>query len=533
MKRIVLFVCFLFLLLLPMVGQRLDTIPRPRLIVCIAVDGLRSDYLSLFWNDLDVYGFRRLIRDGCYSKSLSYPFMAVGNAADYASVVTGTTPSEHGICGERYWDKNSRQERSFVYDPDRAGVNTGLMVSPRNILATTFADELKLNTQGRAKVITVALNAEEAVVMSGHGGDATVWVDDVTGKWASSAYYSPVLPGFAAKMNGDNVVEGLQQKVWSNLYLDSYYMAKSQQSLSSAHFSYAIGDVRDRNGSWKRFKETPYVNGLVREAAIEAIRSEYVGIDEVPDLINLQFTVKVFNQGNTGVLTSEMQDVYFRLDKELRVLTDSIDALCGKGTTLYVLYGSQTEFISPDYLRSYNMPSGYFVADQAMSLLSTYLMSLYGQAEFIQGYDNRQIFLNHEAILAKGLDYDEVERKVADFMVRFQGVQYAFRGEDMLSSAYQNERIRQAQSVYNKDKSGDILLVLKPGWAAVNKETERTGVSSRVNNYVPFALSGWRVKSRSLPAGFSALDIAPTLCNLLYIAYPNASMGRALTNIIE
>ncbi len=515
-------------------AQRTDTIARPKLIVNIAIDGLRSDYISLFWNNLDAHGFRRLIREGNYCKNMTFPYMTVGNAADYASAVTGTLPSEHGICGLTYWDKKTRTAQSFLYDADKKGINTSLSLSPKNIMTSTFSDELKLNTQGRAKIVTIALNADEAIVMAGHSGDIALWIDERTGEWATSSYYSSMLPSWAVKINSFNSGKSYAQWNWTNLYIPSYYKANSTQSLSAATFNYPLSTIMtDKNVPYHKFKESPFVNTMVCETALSALRSEYMGLYEVPDLLNLQFTVKGFNQTNTGVLTAETQDMYYRLDKDLRNLIDEIESICGVGNVLYVLYATQAEYTSPDYLAKYKIPSGYFVSEQAMSLLTSYLMSQYGQVPFIKGYSNQQIFLNTDAIEAKKLNIKEVKQKITEFMVRFEGVQYAFSDEDIFSNSYSNEYIRMAQNAYSKDKSGDIIIYLKPGWVAVETESQKIGVSSRVNNYVPFIVSGWRTKAKSITQPFSVVDIAPTICNMLSIPYPNASIGKAVTNVME
>ncbi len=515
-------------------AQRTDTIARPKLIVNIAIDGLRSDYISLFWDKLDTHGLRRLIRQGNYCKNTTFPYMNVGNAADYASVLTGTLPSEHGICGLTYWDRKTRTAQSFLYDASKKGVNSSLFLSPKNIMTSTFSDELKLNTQGRAKIVTIAQNADEAVVMAGHSGDIALWIDDANGEWATSSYYSSMLPSWAVKINSFNSGKNYVQYNWTNFYIPSYYKANSTQSLSAATFNYPLSAMTtDRNAPYRKFKETPFANTMVCETAISALKSEYMGLYEVPDLLNLQLTVKGFNQSNTGVLTAETQDMYFRLDKDLRTLMDEIDSVCGAENVLYVLYATQAEYTSPDYLAKYKIPSGYFVSEQAMSLLTSYLMSQYGQVPFIKGYSNQQIFLNIDAIEAKKLDLKEIKQKITEFMIRFQGVQYAFSDEDIFSYSYPNEYIRMAQNAYSKDKSGDVVVYLKPGWVAVETETQKVGVSSRKNNYVPFIISGWRTKGKLITQPFSVVDIAPTICNMLSMPYPNASIGNALTNVVE
>jgi len=533
MKKIVVFFLSLFAFGNLFAQQSTDTVARPRLIVTIAIDGLRSDYLSTLWDEFEQGGFRRLIRNGAYCRNMTYPYWSVGNVADYATVYTGTIPADHSLCSDSYWDPKTEKDFLTLFDKEKKGIGTNTRVSPKNLKASTFVDELKLNTLGRSKILTIAINPEEAVVMAGHAGNATVWIDDSTGTWATSNYYTSLLPSWAAKMNDANPAQDNVQRNWTNLYISSQYKTMSAQSRASAFFAYPVTDPSGKTAPFKRFKESPFANTMVKNLAISSVKDDYIGIDENPDIINLQFTLRGFNQSTSGVLTSETEDMYLRLDKDLHQLMDALDATCGTSRVMYVVYAPQTDYVSPDFLSLYNVPTGYFVVDRSLSLLNTYLMAIYGQGDFVHGYANRQIFLNKDEIQKKKLDVKEVELKVADFMTRFQGVQFAFRSEDLLSVGCQDERIQMIKNCYNKEHAGDVMLYLQPGWVAVPTENVKVGLSTRVNNYAPFIISGWRVKHQTINQPFSAIDIAPTISNMLRMSFPSSNTGKPLLDIIE
>lgn len=531
MKKITLLVLLLTLFCFAH-AQKSEPVKSPRLIVNIAIDGLRSDYLSLFWNDFNSDGFRRLVNGGLYCKNMSFPYLSCGNAADYASVFTGTIPSDHGVSGNTYFETKTKRELSCMYDIEKKGVAGNANISPKSLLTSTFTDEIKLYTQGKAKIITIALNPEEAVIMAGHAGNGTVWIDDNSGNWMSTNYYGSALPDWAIQANNVSQVQNNIQRNWSNLYMGSAYKANSAQNGISSFFAYPMSETLGKNNSFKKYKESPFANTAVRELAVRAIKKEYIGIDEVSDVLNLQFSVRGFNQSNTGVLTAEIQDMYLRMDKELKVLMDTIDAICGENNVLYVVYAPQTEYVSPEMMKSYNVPTGYFIVDRSLSLLSTYLMAIYGQVDFVDGYANRHLYLNKEEIASKKLDISEVEKKVADFMGRFSGVQYAMRAEELQQLSCDNVKIQKAKNAFNRNKAGDIVLFLQPGWVDVPTDTEKVGISSRVNNYAPFILSGWRIKKQQVEKPFSVVDIAPTLCNILSISFPNSNIGTPLLDIV-
>jgi bisphosphoglycerate-independent phosphoglycerate mutase (AlkP superfamily) len=94
-----------------------------------------------------------------------------------------------------------------------------------------------------------------------------------------------------------------------------------------------------------------------------------------------------------------------------------------------------------------------------------------------------------------------------------------------------NDKIQKAKNAFNRNKAGDVVLFLMPGWVDVPTESEKVGTSSRINNYAPFMMCGWKVKKKRITQPFSVIDIAPTISNLLNISYPNSNIGSPLLDI--
>ena len=63
---------------------------RPRLVVGIMIDGLQQSHLEKMMNSFDPGGFKLLVQQGAKLSNVSYNIVSAGNAADIASVVTGS-----------------------------------------------------------------------------------------------------------------------------------------------------------------------------------------------------------------------------------------------------------------------------------------------------------------------------------------------------------------------------------------------------------------------------------------------------------
>ena len=74
--------------------------PVPRLVVNIAIDQLRSDYVEAFMPSYGNDGFKKLLQQGVVYCNAQYTFAPIDRASSIASIVTGTSPSnnEYTIC---------------------------------------------------------------------------------------------------------------------------------------------------------------------------------------------------------------------------------------------------------------------------------------------------------------------------------------------------------------------------------------------------------------------------------------------------
>ena len=88
------------------------------------------------------------------------------------------TVEYHGIIENNWYDKFEKKTVYCVNDDSYNPVGTTdnySRVSPRRMLVTTVADQLKLHTQQESKVIGVAIKDRGAVLPAGHSANAAYW----------------------------------------------------------------------------------------------------------------------------------------------------------------------------------------------------------------------------------------------------------------------------------------------------------------------------------------------------------------------
>ena len=164
----------------------------PKLMVGIVVDQMRYDYLSRFWEGYGSGGFKRLVSEGFNFKNNHYNYAPTSTGPGHASVYTGTTPATHGIIGNDWYDKilgASVYCASYNTYASVGTTTTAGQMSPKQLLTTTISDQLRLHTQGRSKVIAIALKDRGAVLPGGHMANAAYWFQGKNeGSWISSTF---------------------------------------------------------------------------------------------------------------------------------------------------------------------------------------------------------------------------------------------------------------------------------------------------------------------------------------------------------
>src|SRR5258708_15368563 len=64
-----------------------------------------------------------------------------------------------------------------------------------------MGDEVRLATQGKAKLYGISLKDRAAILPSGQTANGAFWIDNATGRFVTSTYYMPQLPEWATKFN--------------------------------------------------------------------------------------------------------------------------------------------------------------------------------------------------------------------------------------------------------------------------------------------------------------------------------------------
>jgi len=522
---------------------------KPRLVIGIVVEQLKYDQLEKFRDRFGENGIKRLLNEGTYFKNASFEYMLTQSAPGHATISTGTEPSFHGITSDS-WYLPLRNEliyctKDIEVNPVGGSFEAGLH-SPVNLQASTFSDELEMATNKKAKVFGVGMKENSAIFSAGHAADGAYWFDNTTGTWMSSTYYIDTLPVWVNDFNAMKFSDSYLNNTW-NLFRPSQYYADCLPDSNNFeagfnginYFPYDLKKMRSKGifnsrNDFSLLRETPFGDSFTTSFAIRLIEKEGLGKDDVTDYLSICYSSTDYIGHRFGPSSVEMGDAILRLDDEIKNLLTYLNDSIGKKNIL--IYFTSAHGISeiPAVLESNRIPAGYFKQNQALQLLRSYLNAVYGEGDWIKGYSERQVFLNRTLIEDARLPLEEVQKKVARFLVQFTGVAAAYPYSAFEANDFGNGNLKRIINNFNPQRSGDVIVTLNPGW--VEKEGDYvTNHNSpyEYDSHVPLIWYGWSVNRASVTRKVNMTDIAATLSFLCKVPYPNACTGEPLFELFR
>src|SRR5690606_4316674 len=121
-----------------------------------------------------------------------------------------------------------------------------------------------------------------------------------------------------------------------------------------------LNALKTENRGYDILKATPFGNTLTSDFAIEALKNEQLGKDDVTDVLTVSFSSPDYIGHNFGVNSKEIEDTYIRLDKDLEHLLNALDTEVGKGKYTVFLTADHAAIEVPAYLQSVKIPAGLF-----------------------------------------------------------------------------------------------------------------------------------------------------------------------------
>ena len=514
--------------------QRQADAPPIKLVVGIVVDQMRADYLYRFASNYSERGFKRLLNEGANFRNLRYNYVPTKTGPGHASIYTGATPSIHGIVSNEWYVAARKEGLNCVEDPSVQGLGGAHhgkpSYSPKNLLATTVADELKLANPS-SKTIGISFKNRGAILPVGHTADYAFWYDKKSGQFVTSTYYTDTLPQWLKSFNRRGYVTRSLGKKWSTkLPIDKYTNSGPDDApfemiypeKKRSVFPYEITDP-------ERFSETPYANILLTELAQEVIEKERLGQDHHTDFLTISYSATDAIGHLFGIRSKEIEDTYVWLDLQLAVFLEYLDRSVGKDNYLLFLTADHGAVDHPNFLRSKKIPGGnLFRKELQLHIDQNFSKQLEKHGTLVEKITSGQLYLSKkfkEVLYQNEALRQRFLRTVNDF----QGIRKVYFAQEL--DRLCTREVGFVRNGHHFNRSGDVYFLYEPGWIPHREYGTTHGTHYVSDTHIPLLWYGSSIPKREIFKRHEITDIAPTLSALLHIPLPASSSGEILEEI--
>jgi len=530
---------FYFLLIFSFTASA-QNIQRPKLVVGIVVDQMRWDYLYRYYDGYSNDGFKRLLREGFSCENTFIPFTPTYTAAGHACVYTGSVPALNGIIGNNWYDPRKKRV-VYCTDDDTAktiGSNsTAGKMSPRNLWSSTITDELRLATNFRNKTVAISLKDRGSILTGGHSSKHSYWFDNASGGWISSNFFMNELPDWVKRFNDKKLPDQYLREGWNTMYPLSSYIQSTADSnnyegrLEDRTFPHITSGIT--NNKYESFRHMPAGNTYTFEMAKAAVTAEGLGKKNFTDFLAVSFSSSDYIGHLFGPNSIEVEDMYYRFDKELGDFLKFLDVSVGKGQYLLFLTADHAAAQNPRFLADQKIATGSIDQTAMRKNLNDSLQKRFNTAGLIESMINHQVHLNDSVIMRNNLDKTTIKQFITDHLIKQEGISHVVDLANIGNSALPETIKEMLNNGFNQKLSGDQQVILKPQWFEGLQLGTTHGSWNPYDSHIPLLWFGWKVKPGKLNREVYMTDIAPTLAAMLRIQMPNASVGKVIEELVK
>jgi predicted AlkP superfamily pyrophosphatase or phosphodiesterase len=516
LRRFVLPLVLVFLILFAVGGPSAQTpATKPKLILLIAIDQFRYDYLPRFQSEY-TGGLRRLLDRGAVFVNAYLEHYPTVTAVGHSTMMTGAIPSISGIIGNDWYDRESGKQVTSVSDEGTqllGGSGTGS--SPRRLLVSTLGDEMKRALSRDTRVIGLSFKDRSAILPTGDTADGAYWYDETTGMFVSSTYYFPKLPAWAERFNGANHVNEYAGRTW--LEASGGHPARSTPAAPGRSLSASVYN-------------SPYGNDLLETFAEAAIAEERLGQRGVTDVLTVSFSSNDAVGHNYGPDSPEVRAVSVGVDRTLGRLFDYLDRALGPGAVLVALTADHGVAPVPEVLAANHEEGGRITGD-FFAPIADALNARFGAEKWILATAGSSPYLDYTLIAKHHLDPVEVRKVAAVAALQIPHVARVYTRDQLLTQrAAADEIDARVLRSFNPRRSGDLEILLDPFW--IRGSTPAThGAPYNYDAHIPLIFMGPGIAAGRHYEHVALNDLAPTLAAMLDIEPPSGSLGRVLSEM--
>jgi len=513
---------------------------RPKLAVLIVVDQMRADYVDRFQDDW-TGGLKRLVTRGAWFRRAAYPYLNTVTCVGHATVSTGTFPRRHGIIQNAWWDRDSASYVTCTNDRGAKTVSYGAPAgggdSAARLAVPTWTDVMR--TQHSARVVSLSLKDRSAIMMAGHGGEAVTWLAPTGDQWiTSSAFAAAPVPAVKAFIDTHPISADFG-RTWTRLLPPARYRQPddvegeappSGWDRSFPHVLKGAGGRADAS-FYSQWQRSPYANTYLAQLAASLVKAMALGQRGETDVLAISFSSTDLVGHAFGPDSQEIQDIYAHLDQTIGTMLTELDTLVGRDQYIVALTADHGVTPMPEHLQKDGHDAGRLSPLAMASFINTRVQAALGEGRYVSRVNGNDVYFE-PGMYDRLASNSAAMTAVLGNLKKTDGIADVYPAELVRSGSTAKDPVLRAAALsYFPGRSGDLVLVPKPGWMPSASGTTH-GSGNPDDQRVPVVIFGPGVKPGIYEEQATPADIAPTLAALCGFALQNVD-GHVLTTALR
>jgi predicted AlkP superfamily pyrophosphatase or phosphodiesterase len=514
--------------------------PPPKLIVFMAIDGLPQRQVVDYRSQLSQDGFARFLDRGAWFSNAHYGYAFTVTAAGHATMLTGTYAYRHGIIGNDWRDPQTGEVEYCTGDVRYAyiGNATGKLdgTSPKNLNAETVGDVLK-RTDTRSKVIGISGKDRGAILPAGKTGIAYMYMSK-SGEFASTTFYMKEHPAWVDQFNAARRADRYFKQAWTPLLDDAAYRQSLPDeqpwfSIKGAKLPMIMGAAQEKpdGAYYSALLRSPFVDEMSLEFARAAVRGEELGQDDSPDILTISLSGHDYVNHAFSAESRLSQDHLLQLDRLLQSFFRDLDTLVGKDNYIVVLTADHGFMPAPEVTKAAGRGAGRQSGSQTLARVNAGLAARFGDGTWAKYFSASALVLDDKVIASRKADRRAVLEEARNLLMKEEGIAVVYTREELEGDTRAGAPyFDQMRKSWNRERSGDLQVALKPYWMFTSSTSATThGSPHPYDTNVPLLFYGPRwIKSGNYTERVEISGIAPTLALMLRVPPPSTSEGAVL-----
>ena len=493
---------------------------QPRLVVLVAVDQMRGDYLDRYaaqWTG----GFKRFRETGTFFPHGRQDHASTETAPGHSTMLSGREPGHTGIILNNRGVQDPTSPALGVPDPQGS--------SPRRFQGTTLYDWLLARDPG-TRVLSVSRKDRGAIFPVGRGRGNVYWW--LGGKFTTSRYYSDTLPRWVSDFDARLGLDRIAGSTWNLLLPESAYAEPDSMAFENAGSDFTFPhQLPGADVIATRITSYPVMDSLTLALALTGVEHMGLGRRANPDLLVVSLSTTDAVGHAFGPDSREIHDQLLHVDRWLGQFFDSLSKLV-PGGVVAVLTGDHGIVSLPEYQvlvrhqRAGRVGMGSFPGDVERDLEAKYHVS------FDLSFDNGLLSADVDALRARGVDIDSLCNALARRIGENPNVAQVFTPRT-LAQAPDTGTAGLWRRLLPAGHGWLAAASVRPGYVWSNGALGGEHGSGNAEDIeVPIAFFGVGVAVRRVDRPARTVDIAPTLAALLGVTPSEKLDGEILPEVL-